>query len=167
MNKVKTMILLMMAAFLMAACSASFENEQKETEKAVMKAFQEQSKKINKENRDIQYYLPFGFEIEEETPNNILLKNGSKSYILFYNQKEDAKSKVVYNATIQQKEYDIKETFRHDQKFGFLLIQRQNDDLNELTVGVGGVKVTSMVKTSSLKNEAAIMMSIANSVRRT
>jgi hypothetical protein len=36
--------------------------------------------------------------------------------------------------------------------------------MNELTIGVGGTKITTQVKTSSLNTEAKVMTQIANSV---
>lgn len=161
----KTLWLMLAVAFILCGCSASFETEQKEAQMAVEEVFKEKQKEVNKSNEFIEYYLPFGFEIEEETPNNILLKNGSKDYLLFYNQQEKANSEVVYQATVQQKKYDINETFQNDDRFGFLLIKKLSEDLNEVTVGFGGVKLTSEVETSNLKSEATSMMTIANSVK--
>jgi hypothetical protein len=161
----KVALLLVTAIFLLGACSASFDKEQKEAQLAVEEAFKEKPKETNHKNKEIKYYLPFGYEIEEETPNNIILKNGSKTYILFYNQHENEKSKVVFNATIKQNDYDVKETFEEDGKFGFYLVKKIDDKMNEVTVGIGGVKVTGEVRTTSLETEAALMMTIANGVK--
>lgn len=159
------MILFLTVLFILSACSASIEEELKELRPAVEEAFKTKAKEANNENEHIQYYLPFGFEIEDETtPNNIILKNGSKTYILFYNQQEEADSEVVYQATIQQKQYDIKDIYQDDQKFGFFLMKEVSDDRYELTVGIGGVKVSSEVKARNIKSEATTMMTIANSV---
>lgn len=154
-----------MLLLLLSACSVSIDEELKEARPAVEEAFNSKAKEANNENEHIQYYLPFGFEIEDEsTPNNIILKNGSKTYILFYNQQEEADSEVVYEATIKQKEYDMNELYQDDQKFGFFLLKEIGDDRYELTVGIGGVKVTSEVKARNIKSEASTMMTIANSV---
>lgn len=165
-NGYKVLLLLTTFLFLLSACSKNFDTEQKEAQLAAEKAFQEDPEEANQSDEFIEYYLPFGFEIVEANPNNILLKNGSKNYILFYNQQEEANSEVVYNATVQQIEYDINKTFKDKDKFGFMLLKKLDDDTNELTVGFGGVKVTSEVKTSNLKTEASTMMTIANSVKR-
>lgn len=165
LNHYKALMLIVIAILLLTGCSSSFQEEQKEAQIAVENAFKENPKETNNENKDIEYYLPFGFEIEEETPNNIILKNGSKTYILFYNPQEDANSNVVLNATVQQKEYEINETFEHDKKLGYFLVNKINDQENEVTVGIGGVKVTSEVKTKSMKSDAETMMKIANSVK--
>src|SRR3954447_4098120 len=80
----KAISIIMIAVFLLSACGkANFKAESKETIKAVKDALNEKTKKANKKSGEIDFYLPFGYEVEDESPNNILLKNGSKKYILF------------------------------------------------------------------------------------
>lgn len=164
-HPLKAILLLVLAVFLLGGCSASFEEEYKEAVAAVEKEFKETPEDRNKENQDIEYYLPFGFEVDEETPNNLILKNGSKTYILFYNLQEGPNSDVVLNATLQQKEYDMNEHFNEDGKLGYFLVKKLSENENEVTIGVGGVKVTSEVKTKNLKSDTEYMMKIANSVK--
>lgn len=154
-----------MAMLILSGCSATFEEQQSEALQAVEKSFLETPKDENYENSDIKFYLPFGYEIVEETPNNIIFKNGSKNYILFYNLHEDANSKVVLDATLRQKEYEVKERFQQDDKLGYFLVKKVSKGINEVTVGIGGIKVTGEVKTKSLKSEAVMMMTIAKSVQ--
>ncbi|PLR79138.1 hypothetical protein CU633_01865 [Bacillus sp. V3-13] len=161
----KATLLLVIAVFLLGACSASLKEEQKAAEAAVEKALHGDAKKTNKKNDDIRYYLPFGMEIEDEAENNIVLKNGAKTYLLFYNQHEGNNSQVVYEATAQQLKYDVKKTFANDDRFGFLLIKKLDNNKNEVTIGLGGVKITSEVKTRSLKSETEIMAQIVRSVQ--
>lgn len=164
-NHYKAVLLFVMALILLSGCSASFKEEQDEALLAVEKAFTEKPKETNKDNKDISYYLPFGFEVEDETPNNIILKNGAKTYILFYNLHENNGSDVVLDATLQQKKYDVKEQFQEGEKLGFFLVKKGDNKVNEVTVGIGGVKVTGEVKTNSMTTEAETMMQIVNSVQ--
>ena len=61
-----------------------------------------------------------------------------------------------------------KEFTNNDNKFGFLTIKQLKDDnVNELTIGVGGVKITTQAKTSDLNDYSKIMMQIVNSVKYT
>lgn len=166
MNPLKGLLpFFMIFIFLLAGCSGSFDEVQKEAQKAVKEVFQEQPKDPNQNNKDIEYYLPFGYEVVEENPNNIILKNGAKRYILFYNQHEDENSDVVLKTTTEQKNFDVQETFKSEGKLGYFLLKKGDNKVNELTIGIGGVKITSEVKSSSLKNEAVNMMKIANSVK--
>jgi hypothetical protein len=43
--------------------------------------------------------------------------------------------------------------------------QLKDDNLNELTIGVGGAKITAQVKTSNLNDDSKDMMEIVNSVK--
>jgi 5-formyltetrahydrofolate cyclo-ligase len=158
-------VLLLLSTFLLLGCQASFDDQKEESIKAVQKQMNEKPKGTNKEAQDINFYLPFGYEIDEESPNNIILKNGSKTYILFYNQFENQQSDVVYKSTLNQHEkYEIDQKWEDKDNFGYFLVKKLEDDLNELIVGIGGVKLTSEVKTSSLTTEAVQMMEIVNSV---
>jgi hypothetical protein len=162
----KGALLLVITVFVLSACSGNIKEEQKATNAAVSQAFNSTPKKANNKNKDIRFNLPFGYEIEQKTANNILLKNGKKKYILFYNQQEGPESQVVYKATLStKKNVNFKETYKKDKRFGYLLIKDIDKNLHELTVGIGGVKITTESKTKSMKLEAEAMMDIVNSVK--
>ena len=162
----KAILIVIVSIFLLSACGKSnFKAESKETIEAVKEALNEKAKKPNKKSGDINFYLPFGYEIDEESPNNILLKNGSKQYILFNNPQENKLSDVVYQSTVaQNKDLDINEQFKKDNQFGFLIIKKLEEGMNEMTIGIGGTKITTLIKTSSMKNEAAVMTQMVKSV---
>ena len=156
--------LVIVGVFLLSACSASFSEQKAEIKEEVATTFESQPEKANNSTKDIDYYLPTGVNIDKETPNNVLLKNGEKIYILFYNQHEKEDSKVVYDSTVkQQKEWDANETFSKDGKFGYLLVKQLKEDHYQLIVGIGGVKLTT--ETENVKEDAEAMMQIANSVK--
>ncbi|MCM3767159.1 hypothetical protein [Neobacillus niacini] len=168
MKRVNAIFILLITAIFLAACSGpSFSEESKTTIKTVSTTFQEKAKQPNKKSGDIHFYIPFGYEIDETAPNNIILKNGSKTYILFVNPQEKAASEVVYKSTVEQYEkLEVNEKFTGSQELGFLTIKQLEDNLNEVTVGIGGVKLTSQVKTSNLDSEAKVMMQIVKSVQQ-
>ncbi|WP_226085510.1 hypothetical protein [Mesobacillus sp. S13] len=156
--------LVIAGVFLLSACSASFSEQKAEIKEEVSTNFESQPEKTNTSSKDIDYYLPSGVDVEKETPNNVLLKNESKTYILFYNQHESEDSKVVYESTVkQQKEWDANETFSKDGKFGYMLVKQLKEDQYQLIVGIGGVKLTT--ETENVKEDAEAMMEIANSVK--
>ncbi|MFB6467630.1 hypothetical protein ACE38V_12635 [Cytobacillus sp. Hz8] len=164
-QQMKAALLIIIAVFLLSACTTSFKEEQKKIISSVETAMKKKPSKSNTQNEVIQYKLPLGFEIKKETPNNIILHNGSKTYILFYNQHENSLSQVVFQSTLQhKKEYDVKQTFKEKDKFGYLLIEKLSDKKNEMTVGIGGVKMTTEAKTDILASEATTMVDIVNSV---
>jgi hypothetical protein len=72
---------------------------------------------------------------------------------------------VVYKSTVELiKDLDVNEKFKSNDQFGYLTIKKLEEDLNEMTIGIGGTKITTMIKTSSLKNEAAVMTQMVKSV---
>ncbi|MFB3160862.1 hypothetical protein ABLO26_05765 [Neobacillus sp. 179-J 1A1 HS] len=158
--------IIILSMLILSACGKSnFRSESKETISAVKEALNEKAKKTNKKSGDINFYLPFGYEIEDESPNNIILKNGSKQYILFNNPQENKMSNVVYKSTVaQNKDLVINEQFKKSDQFGYLIIKKLDDDMNEMTIGIGGTKITTLIKTSSMKNEAAVMTQMVKSV---
>lgn len=156
--------LVIVGVFLLSACSASFSEQKAEIKKEVASTFEGQPEKTNNSTKDIDYYLPPDVNVEEETPNNVLLKEGSKTFILFYNQHEKEDSKVVYDSTVtQQKEWDANETFSKDGKFGYMLVKKLKEKNYQLIVGIGGVKLTT--ETENVREDAEAMMEIANSVK--
>ncbi|WP_142305390.1 hypothetical protein [Neobacillus jeddahensis] len=133
--------------------------------KTVDTTFHEKEKKTNEKSGKVEFFLPKGYEVKEESPTNIILKGGSNTYILFINPQEEPSSDVVYKATIDQyKNLDINKTYKQDHKFGFLTIKQLDNDKNEMTIGVGGAKITTQVKTSKLVEESKVMMQMVNSV---
>ncbi|MEH7492304.1 hypothetical protein [Neobacillus niacini] len=159
-------LIVILSVLILSACGKSnFKAESKETIGAVKEALNEKAKKPNNKSGDINFYLPFGYEIEDESANNIILKNGSKQYILFNNPQENKVSDVVYKSTVEQnKNLAIKEQFKKSDQFGYLIIKKLDDDMNEMTIGIGGTKITTLIKTSSMKNEAAVMTQMVKSV---
>ncbi len=77
---------------------------------------------------------------------------------LFYNPVEGSDSEVVYNAALSNNKYQYKKTYKKEGQFGFLLIRELEENLQELTVGIGGVKITTEVKTKHMQKEAETMM---------
>lgn len=159
-------MIVIVSVFLLSACGKSnFKAESKETIEVVKESLNEKTKKPNEKSGDINFYLPFGYEIKDESPNNIILKNGSKQYILFNNPQENKESEIVYKSTIAQyTDIEINEQFKKNDQYGYLIIKNLEEDMNEMTIGIGGTKITTLIKTSSMKNEAAVMTQMVKSV---
>lgn len=164
----KTIIIFMLSVLLLSACnSASFKEESKATINTVKTTFTEKVNKPNKRSGKIRFYLPSGYNIKEQSLNNIILQNGSDTYILFINPQEASSSEVVYQSTVEQyKKLETNEKFSNrENKVGFLTIkQLKEDSLNEVTIGVGGAKITTQIKTSDMNADSKTMMQIVNSV---
>lgn len=155
---------------LLSACSdnASLKEESQAATKTAKAAFNESEKKPNQKSGNMHFYLPNGYVIKKQSTNNIIIRNGSDTYILFYNPKESMESEVVYKATVDQyKILDTNKTFKSaHNKFGFITIKHLKDDsVNELTLGAGGAKITTQTKTGDLAVKSKKMMQIVHSVQ--
>lgn len=153
---------------MLSACSASIDEEKKVAQEAVKNVFtSELDVETNKEMKGYHFYLPKGMVMKESIDNNIVLARGKNIYILFINPQEQSSSEVVYQSSVSPKiTYVMDETFTTKGEFGYLLIHEINSekDVYELTVGIGGVKLTTETNTKHLADNAKEMMEIVKSV---
>lgn len=149
---------------VLAACGVSIEDAKENAISNAEKAFEEESIETNEQFEEIQYYLPNDFTIKEQTSNNIILEKNSHPFILFYNQYESKNSKDIYEMTTAiGGNIIIDQTFENDNRFGYLIITETEEDLFEVTAGIGGVKVTTESDMKDMAENAGILMEIANS----
>jgi hypothetical protein len=156
----------MIVVGLITGCSTSIKEQEKDTVKDVSRAFTNQSETAKKESKQLRFYLPFGMSIKKESPNNVIIKKGGQDYILFYNQKEDEKSQEVYKISKPVAEgILVDKEFTSKKRFGYLLISKVKENLYEITVGIGGIKMTTETTLKNIANDAGKMMKIVSSVK--
>jgi len=150
---------------ILAGCGPSIEEVSTETTTLVEQAFNDNPTKPNNTKESLSYYLPADMAVESEEENNIILKQGEQLFILFVNPNEPKNSQVMYESILSDTDKTIvNETFSNDSKFGYVHVEELDDDNYEVSVGVGGVKMTT---TSELKNVSELaqqMMVIVSSV---
>ncbi|UHA62181.1 hypothetical protein KDJ21_011495 [Metabacillus litoralis] len=79
---------------------------------------------------------------------------------------EPKNSKVSYvTLTEQYQEPFLSKTFEQNDRFGYLFVVKIEENKYEVTVGVGGTKVTTEAKGNDVAEDAEAMMMIANSVQ--
>lgn len=164
MHQVSKVVIFSLLVAIISACSPTIESEQEATIEAVESAFTtDEKKEANNETDNAKFYLPSKATIKEAKNNNIIFEKDSKVYILFSNPNEDEKSDVVYNSTMSDEvEYIINDTFEMDGKFSFLLVHEISEDTYELTVGVGGIKATTVTDLKKLSADAELMAEIVS-----
>jgi hypothetical protein len=148
---------------LLAGC-ASIEDESKETVAAVEDVFKAQPEKTNNENGNVSFYMPSTMEIEKKDENNVILQNGNQTFILFVNPNEERTSDVLYNS-VDAKEFAIDKTYTDKERFGYVKVFEIEDKLYLVTVGIGGIKMTTETKVSDISESATEMMQIVSSVK--
>ena len=112
----------------------------------------------------MKFYLPFGMSIKDESPNNVIIK-GKNDYILFYNQNEKEDSKIVYQMSKPEKNLVVDHTFKNKKQFGYLIVSKVEKDMYEVTVGIGGIKMTTESKEKNISANASKMMRVVKSVQ--
>ncbi|MCA1319922.1 hypothetical protein LC085_08340 [Bacillus tianshenii] len=150
----------------LSGCSLSFEDASKETLKAVEESLSEEKKEANEASDQFSYYLPPEYEVDSAATNNIVLTHKEQTYILFINPFEPDDSKVIYESTLEGYESpEVEETFSKDGEFGYVIIDRlEKEEFYEITVGVGGVKMTTVTDPDNMEKSADTMMEIVSSV---
>jgi hypothetical protein len=152
------------AILFLVGCS-SIEEVVTETNTVASEAFEAGPKGINVEKESFSYFMPDSMEEESSQNHNIILTEGDQTYILFVNSLEQKKSRVVYEASLLDQEYLLNETLEHKDRFGFVQILELEEKSYEVTVGVGGAKLTTVTEKSNVVDSTEKMMKIANSVR--
>ncbi|MEH7379594.1 hypothetical protein V7138_03800 [Bacillus sp. JJ1533] len=154
---------LLLIVGLLSGC-ASIEDESKETVTSVNTAFNAQPEKTNSENGDVSFYLPSTMKIEKKDENNVILQKGDQTFILFVNPNEKRTSDVEYKA-INAKEFAVDQTYTDKERYGYVKAFEIEDKHYLVTVGIGGIKMTTEAKVSEMSESASEMMKIVSSVQ--
>ena len=162
-----TLVLSLLLTILLMGCTISDEELTKTTIDITKQAFENTPMKINEQTNLFSYYLPEEFTVKETKKYNVLLEEGSQSYLLFVNENEEANSKVSYDTLVEQYEKPfITETFEDKERFGYLFVNSLEKNTYEVTVGIGGTKLTTEAKANDVSDAAKNMMDIVKSVHK-
>ncbi|MYL34073.1 hypothetical protein GLW08_07395 [Pontibacillus yanchengensis] len=155
------LILILMTVF------GFFISEEKAVKKATSMAKQEFEREdisINHELEDISLYLPERMEILSNEANNLLLQEDEQKYILFYNTFEKPTNDTFYTSAKQADDILHIESFENEERFGYIRVLSIEEDMFELQVGVGGVKMTTETTKRAMEDDARNMMKIVRSI---
>ncbi|MBS4195068.1 hypothetical protein [Lederbergia citri] len=164
MKKIVASIMIMFSVLIIAACGKSIDEEKVKAETNVEKTFQAKSEEANEEVQSIKFNLPTGFTIKDESPNNIIMKKGDHTYILFYNPNEQSDSKALYDGVVENaNKVIVNKTYLDKDRVGYIVINETDKELYEVSVGIGGVKATTESDLKTLAADAELLMKIVNS----
>ena len=160
------LVLSLLVTLIVAGCTVSDKELKKTTLDETKQAFESTPKKVNEHTELFSYYLPKGFTIKKTDEFNVLLEKGKQSYILFVNEKELSNSKVSYETLAEQSTNPfISQTFENQNRFGYLFVNQLGKNKFEVTVGLGGTKVTTESKANDVSVDARNMVEIVTSVQ--
>ncbi len=150
---------------LLTGCGASPTEVAKDTHSVVEQAFQSEPPEPNQTDTSLQYFLPSDMQVESEGENNLILKKGDQLFILFINPNEDENSEVMYQTTAPKTDTDIlNETFKDENRFGYVKVEAIEEKSYEVSVGIGGIKMTTVSDLRHIEDAAEQMMQIVSSV---
>jgi hypothetical protein len=167
MSKTTYSMIALLVLFIVAMSTVSYQSEDKVIKnagEAAQTVFNTEDIPVeNYQGEYFSFYLPEDMEAKEVDANNAVLQQGSQMFIVFYNPLETNKSDLNYNAA-QSKDAVLLQSFKDDEKFGYIRILPDKKDQYELQVGVGGVKVTTYTERSEIIEDAKGLMKIAISI---
>lgn len=148
----------------LSACSVTAGDMKQLATDAIQESLDKKVKPTNEKTINGSVFVPFLMSIEEVSPNNIILKQGSQTYILFYNAHEKEDSKELYNTVVEGSDsLLVSESFEQDGKFIYLVVQEQNTENVVLTVGIGGKKMTTETTVKNVSADIETMLEILRS----
>jgi hypothetical protein len=152
----------------LAGCSASVENQTEEGIQEAKEVFQGDTIESNEQLENVQFYVPGGFDIQEESDeSNIVLSNGQESFVLFINPNEKEDSSLFYELLLAEKKEMIlaEETFEQNGRFGFVALLPSGKEHFEIIVSSGGNKLSTISEENKIADNMQQMMEIVRSVK--
>lgn len=164
---IRTWKLVLTAAILLvlSACSTLEEKAAEGMEKAEEVFFGE-SVKANEKIENVQFFKPSNFSISEESDaQNIILTNRGEPFVLFINPNEKPDSRLHYDLMKEKNEKVLFEkTFEEGDRFGFVAVVQNAENVMEVIVSSGGVKMTTLTKEDQVEDHIETMMKVVKSV---
>jgi len=151
---------------ILSACTGPISEEQEKAKEKALEAFQNEPNQPNEEIANMKLYVPRGLEVAESDSNNIVFSEEDQLYILFVNPNEDRTSQVLYESTLASLDkVRLNEKFEEKDQFGYIIIHDVSEDVYGLTVGIGGVKMSTETTTKNLAKDAEKMMNMVASLQ--
>ena len=152
----------------LSACGKSVDQQIENGLNLTAMIFSEVPREVTDKVGNFQFYLPSDFKIEKsEDDVNILLSKGDSSYILFVNEQEETNSKLHYDILKNDclKKIIKEKTFEKDGIFGFSAVAENGDNMYEIIVSLGGIKMTTISSEQNIEENIKDMLKIVRSIK--
>lgn len=150
---------------IIAGCSAQEAEVFQNTSDLVEQVYKEAAPEANEEAKGYSYYVPKGYSVEQIDDNNMIFTRKGNTYVLFVNPLEDEASAVLFDAFKNNDKQLFSAAYTDiPERFGFLVINGADDSLYEVSVGIGGIKMSTKAKLRHIEKSAEEMMEIVRSV---
>lgn len=159
-------LILVLFLLLAAGCTQSKADIKEVSIDEAKQAFENNGEKANNKTEQFSFYLPENYKVEKEDKYNVILAKGAQRYILFVNENEEENSQVSYDTLVKQYENPfISKTFKKNDKLGYLFVHELDSKKYEVTVGIGGTKLTTETELKNITEDARNMMDIVSSIQ--
>ncbi|WP_339251062.1 hypothetical protein NSQ43_13700 [Sporosarcina sp. FSL W8-0480] len=164
----KFLFLTLLSITVLSACGKTIEEKALDGIEAAKTAFELHDKAVNAEVENVSLYKPAGFTISKSSDGqNIIMKKGDETFLLFINPNENMESRLFYDLLERNdKSVRYEEIFTDDGYFGFASVLKKSDDQVELITSVGGIKLTTITKKKNIEKNMANMMEIVRSIEQ-
>lgn len=111
------------------------------------------------------FFLPRGINVIEESEYNFVLGRRDQLFLLFFNPIEPKTSEVHYLLDLEfEDEAVLFKSIEKQDRFGYILVLPDEEDLYKLVVGLGGAKITTMTTINELENSTIAITEILHSL---
>ncbi|HEX5564783.1 MAG TPA: hypothetical protein VFX34_07475 [Sporosarcina sp.] len=164
----KFLFLALLSISVLTACAKTFDERAAEGIAAAKEAFLLHDQHVNDEVHGVPLYKPAGFTIDEKSDaQNIVMKKGDDTFLLFINPNEARDSRLFYDLLTQKEDKErYEEVFTDDGNFGFASIVKKGEDQVELIASVGGIKMTTITKNKNIEEDMGKMMEVVRSIEQ-
>lgn len=159
--------MLLLLAGVLAACTATPEEQIVKGVANAQDAFEAEPENANETVGSTNLYVPNGYEIEEPSDGFTgLITRGNDSFTLLINPNEGVASTFFYDLQKVDAEqlWVADEVFQHNGRFGFSTVKEIAEDQLELVVSTGGVKLTTVTKENEIPQNMDWMMKTVRSI---
>ncbi|MFC5604466.1 hypothetical protein [Sporosarcina koreensis] len=164
----KFLFLALLSITVLTACGKTFEEQATGAILSAKEAFQLHDQHVNDEVHGVSLYKPAGFTIDEKSDaQNIVMKKGDETFLLFINPNEARDSRLFYDLLTKTDDKErFEEVFTEDGYFGFASVVKKGEDQVELIASVGGIKMTTITKNKNIEANMGKMMEVVRSIEQ-
>lgn len=162
LKKFSASFIIIISLTVLTVCSTSEKDTLAKVENKVQKIFADEKPKSTEETKDYSYRLPFRVKEIENAENNIVLKKGNNTYLLFYDDgTHEGQGLFEEEKNKDRDPFYLKQIDK--QTNSFVKIIKLPNDLYELTVGSGNVKITTTSTMDDLSDQAVLSAKLVHS----
>ncbi|WP_407268505.1 hypothetical protein [Radiobacillus sp. PE A8.2] len=163
LKHVKQIIFLMIPMLVIGCSSPTAEETMLEVESVTQENFNNVKPKPNQVTEIYSYFLPSEMTVANDLENNIVLEQGDNIIAVFYDSFITPNSEKLYEEEKKKDKKPVLIKKLSENPTGFVKVIKIDGGLYELTVGLGGVKASTITEINQLSDQANSLSKLVNS----